>query len=106
MVSVSAWLPPPRRLYVVNNRMKLEGAIWFHANVGPLLRMRTLWIAKYVCIHLEKRQGCAALQGRDGRGGLDRACHTKPGLIAYECSSCSYVTSVLTSSAGSKERWQ
>jgi hypothetical protein len=55
---------------------------------------------------LEKRQGCAALQGRDGRGGLDRACHTKPGPIAYECSSCSYVTSVLTPSAGSKERWQ
>ena len=27
--------------------------------------------------------------------------HTEPGLIAYECSSCSYVTSVLTP-AGSK----
>ena len=54
---------------------------------------------------MAQRQGCAALQGR-GRGGLDRACHTKPGLVAYECSSCSYITGVLTPSAGSKERLQ
>ena len=42
VVSVSAWLPPPRRLTLLTTGMKLEGAIWFRANVGPLLRMRTL----------------------------------------------------------------
>ena len=29
---------------------------------------------------------------------------TEPGLIAYECSSCSYVMSVLTPAGDSKER--
>jgi hypothetical protein len=36
-----------------------------------------------------------ALQGRDEGRGLDRPVQNDPGLIAYECPSCGYVTSVL-----------
>ena len=51
---------------------------------------------------LEKRQASQRARAA-GCFGIDPI-HTDPGLVAYECPSCSYVTSVLTpSTVGSRK---
>jgi hypothetical protein len=61
-------------------------------------RVGVAWATGAFVFELPKRAGDkpCPLQGPDARGGEDRPVQGDPGLIAYECPSCGYVTSDLT----------